>query len=343
MRFPWANTLLLALIGVELVSGFFGLVSNSPDEAVFILAHRIAGWGIVAVLVWKAANVIRSLRWHRSAAPRTASIVLAVALLATLTLGFAWSFVGPYSYWLFSGVSWHIYIGALLLPILIWHSLYHTRGFPLRFWVDRRTFLRFAGLAIASAALWRAGEVAASVGGLSGATRRFTGSYEAGSFTGNAFPLTSWLNDNPRPIDAEAWRLNIGGAVANPTSIRYADITDAETTTATETIDCTGGWHSTQVWRGIALSDLLRAAQSDKDAASVTVRSVTGYYRRFSMSEANEYILATHVGDERLSHGHGFPLRLVAHDKRGFEWVKWITEIEVNRTGKWLQPPLPLQ
>ncbi|MCY3638631.1 MAG: hypothetical protein OXG80_05980, partial [Chloroflexi bacterium] len=65
MRFPWANTLLLALIGIELVSGFFGLVSNSPDEAVFILAHRIAGWGIVAVLVWKTANVIRSLRWHR--------------------------------------------------------------------------------------------------------------------------------------------------------------------------------------------------------------------------------------------------------------------------------------
>ena len=49
MRFPWANTLLLALIAVELVSGFFGLVSGSPDEAIFILAHRIAGWGIVAV------------------------------------------------------------------------------------------------------------------------------------------------------------------------------------------------------------------------------------------------------------------------------------------------------
>ena len=343
MRFPWANTLLLALIGVELVSGFFGLVTNSPDEAAFILAHRIAGWGIVAVLIWKTANVIRSFRWHRSTAPRTASIVLAAALLATLALGFAWSFVGPYSYWWFSGVSWHIYIGALLLPILVWHSLYHTRGIPLRFWVDRRTFLRFAGLAIASAALWRVGEVAASVGGLSGATRRFTGSYEAGSFTGNAFPLTSWLNDNPRPIDADAWRLNIGGAVANPTSMRYADITDAETTNTTATIDCTGGWHSTQIWRGIALSDLLRAAQPDKDAASVTVRSVTGYYRRFSMSETSEYVLATHVGDERLSHGHGFPLRLVAHDKRGFEWVKWITEIEVNRTGKWLQPPLPLQ
>ena len=88
MRFPWANILLLALIGVELVSGFFGLVSNSPDEAAFILAHRIAGWGIVAVLVWKTANVVRSLRWHRSAAPRTASIVLAIASAGNTGAGF---------------------------------------------------------------------------------------------------------------------------------------------------------------------------------------------------------------------------------------------------------------
>lgn len=341
MRFPWANTLLLALLAAELVTGFFGLVSGSPDEAVFILIHRIAGWGIVAILAWKAANVMASLRWQRNAAPRTASIVLAVALTATLALGFVWSFVGPVSFWLFSGVSWHIYIGGALIPILIWHAIYHTRGFPLRFWADRRTFLRFAGLAVVSIALWRAGEVAASAGGLSGASRRFTGSYEASSFSGNAFPLTSWLNDNPKSIDTAEWRLNIGGAVENPVSLRYEDI--SADTELTATLDCTGGWHSTQIWRGMALSDLLQRARPNEDSASVTVRSVTGYYRKFSMREANDYIIATQVGDETLSHGHGFPARLVAHDKRGFEWVKWITDIEVNRTGKWLQPPLPLQ
>ena len=341
MKYPWANTLLLVLIAVELVSGFFGLVSGSPDEAIFILAHRISGWGIIAVLVWKLANVVRSLRWPRSATPRIASIVLAIALTATLALGFVWSFVGPISFWLFSGVSWHIYIGGALVPILVWHALYHTRGFPLRFWADRRTFLRFAGLTIVGIALWRAGEVAASIGGLSGASRRFTGSYEATSYSGNAFPLTSWLNDNPRRIHEEEWQLNIGGAVANPVSLKYEDLSPNKELTAT--IDCTGGWHSTQIWSGTPLSDLLETVNPIGDAASVTVRSVTGYYRKFSMREANSYIIATHVGGETLSHGHGFPARLVAHDKRGFEWVKWITEIEVNRTGKWLQPPLPLQ
>ena len=82
-------------------------------------------------------------------------MALLVLLLATLALGLAWSLAGPFSFWLFSGVSWHIYVGAALLPILIWHSLYHTRGFPIRFWADRRSFLRLAGLVAIGFAGWQ--------------------------------------------------------------------------------------------------------------------------------------------------------------------------------------------
>ena len=96
--------------------------------------------------------------------------------------------------------------------------------------------------------------------------------------------------------------------MANPISLSYQEIESSAEITAT--IDCTGGWHSTQIWRGMPLADLLRLAEPGEDAASVTVRSVTGYYRKFSMSEADGYILAKQVGDDTLSHGHGFPLRL---------------------------------
>ena len=61
------------------------------------------------------------------------------------------------------------------------------------------------------------------------------------------------------------------------------------------------------------------------------------------MDEAAGYMLASRVGGETLSHGHGFPLRLVAPDKRGFEWVKWVVDVRGNDTPKWLQPPLPIQ
>ncbi len=341
MRFPWANTLLLVLIAVELVSGYFGLVSGSPDRAIFMQGHRVAGYGILVILLWKGRNIRHSLRWPRRAPPRTASIALLIALLSTLGLGFAWSFVGPFGFWVFSGVSWHIYVGAALVPILIWHSIYHTRGFPLAFWADRRSFLRLTGIAAAGVFLWQLGDFGARAGGLSGATRRFTGSYEAESFSGNDFPLTSWLNDSPSPVDAAGWRLTIGGAVEGELTLGYGDLSQDNELAAT--LDCTGGWHSTQVWRGIAVSDLLSLARPRNSARSVTFTSITGYYRRFSMDEARRYLLATQVGEEVLSHGHGFPLRLVAQGKRGFEWVKWVERIEVNESPKWLQPPLPMQ
>lgn len=341
MKFPWANTLLLAFIFVELVSGFYGLVTSSPDEAIFIILHRISGWGILVILLWKSRNILFSLKWKRHPTPRTASLVLLVALVMTLALGFLWSFVGPYSYWLFSGVSWHIYIGAALVPILIWHFTYHTRGFPLTFWADRRSFLRFGGIAIAGVLLWRIGEASANITGLPGSDRRFTGSYEAKNFSGNDFPLTSWLNDRPLPVVLRDWKLSITGAVERELSLNYSDLTADATTTAT--IDCTGGWHSTQVWGGIPVAALLEKAGLTDEAASVTFTSVTGYYRRFSLAEAMGYLLAVEVGEEALSHGHGFPARLVAPDKRGFEWVKWVSSIEVNKTSKWWQRPLPIQ
>ena len=340
MRYAWANILLLVFLAAELVSGALGLVSGSSDQAIFIISHRIAGWGLVVLIGWKLANIVGSLRFPRSSGIRVGSLVLLVLLTATLALGFAWSLVGPFSFWLFSGISWHINLGVALGVVLIWHFAKFTRVIPKSYWSERRSALRLIGIGVAGALLWRAAEAVASVGGLSGSRRRFTGSYEAGSFTGNQFPQTSWLNDVPPAIAGGDWRLKVHGAVHRDLSIAYDEIGDDE---LVATLDCTGGWHSTQVWRGAALASILEKAGMRDDAASVTLTSETGYYRRFSLSEAPGYLLAKDVGGEALSRGHGFPLRLVAPGKRGFEWVKWVVDVEVNTTSKWWQPPLPLR
>ena len=153
--------------------------------------------------------------------------------------------------------------------------------------------------------------------------------------------MVSWLNDSPPTIDAPQWRLSVIGAVDRELELAYDDLDQRRGVTAV--IDCTGGWYSEQDWRGVPVADVLDQAGTSPNAASITVTSATGYYRRFSMEEAREYVLATHVGDSPLSRGHGYPVRLVAPGKRGFEWVKWVTSIEVNESPKWLQPPLPLQ
>ena len=106
MKHPWVNILILVFVTVEFVSGFFGLVSGLRDEAVFIIIHRIAGYGLVVLLVWKVAVILFALRNRkRGRMERTGSLVLFGLLVVTLGLGFAWSAAGPYFYRPPSGIN----------------------------------------------------------------------------------------------------------------------------------------------------------------------------------------------------------------------------------------------
>jgi DMSO/TMAO reductase YedYZ molybdopterin-dependent catalytic subunit len=80
----------------------------------------------------------------------------------------------------------------------------------------------------------------------------------------------------------------------------------------------------------VRLGSVLAAAAPAPDARHVTVRSVTGWYARMPLGEARRALLATSVARRPLPHGNGAPCRLVAPDRRGLEWVKWVTEVEVS-------------
>ncbi len=345
MAHPWANVFILVVGGLSLLSGFFGLLGGSPDWASATITHRISGFAVVALLIWKGRNVLAPLTdlrgWKRRPALYLGSIAMLLTLLAALVLGVVWSHGGYFSYSGLSGLSWHIYLSLFLAPFVVWHVFKHSYSLRPRFWVERRSFIRLAGLSLVGLALWRTGELVAQTFELPGEDRRFTGSHERGSFTGNAFPTTSWLNDDPAPVDGDTWRLKVSGLVGQELDLDLSDLGDRYDK-LTCTLDCTGGWHSTQEWEGTPLRDVLESAGVESGAGSVTVRSITGYQRKFSMKEAEGLLLATHVGGDAISHGHGFPVRLVAPGKRGFEWVKWVESVHVNDTSKWWQPPLPL-
>ena len=104
-------------------------------------------------------------------------------------------------------------------------------------------------------------------------------------------------------------------------------------------LDCTSGWYSEHDWRGVRVGDLLDEAGTTDRGRWVRFESVTGYRWSLPIAEARDARRATHVDADRLSHGHGAPLRLVAPGRRGFQWVKWVTRVDVTRRrdlGEWV-------
>ena len=146
-----------------------------------------------------------------------------------------------------------------------------------------------------------------------------------------SFPVTSWVADDPDPVDPDDYRLRVGGLVETPRTYDLSAVESSADASDRVLLDCTSGWYTVQDWRGVRLGDLLSAVGVRDEARWVAVHSVTGYRWSYPLGEARGMLLATHVGGERLSHGHGFPLRLVAPDRRGFQWIKWVDRIEVRR------------
>ncbi len=320
---------LASLVALGLVSGVLTLFAGAPGRAWVFAVHGVGGTALGLVLAWKLRRVwprlVDPARWDQ----RTAAGAAALGFVATvLVSGWAWSSGGNLRVGGYNLLNWHFALGAALGAIVLAHALARAKPPRRRDLADRRQFLAAAGVAVGALAVYQAQRPLSTLFGWRGARRRFTGSYEAASFEGNAFPATSWVADNPRELDATRYRLKVEGRVARSLELRAADLEAGDELEAV--LDCTGGFWSRQRWRGTRVGRLLDQAGLDGEASHVRVVSRTGYRWSFSLDDARDLLLATQVGGETLSHEHGAPARLVAPGRRGFEWVKWVDRIEVH-------------
>jgi DMSO/TMAO reductase YedYZ molybdopterin-dependent catalytic subunit len=330
---------LFAFVVAEALTGLVSFTVGVPEGWPLFWLHRALGVGIVALLAWKLARVRRRLTdpnlWRRSTALSVLTLVAAVGAIGT---GVAWVFGLDVriSYWTLLSV--HVGFGLALVPLVAAHASTRFR-LPRR--VDferRRTAVTYFALLAAGGATYRVQQGVNDALDTAGADRRFTGSQPREGAGNGAFPITSWVADDPDPIDRDDYRLTVAGLVSDPVELTADELAAGHETEAL--LDCTSGWYTVQEWGGIRVGDLLDAAGDlDDDAAYVRFTSVTGYRWSLPIEEAEDALLATHVGGERLSHGHGAPARLVAPDRRGFQWVKWVTRAEVRAEydlGQWV-------
>ncbi|HJW48621.1 MAG TPA: molybdopterin-dependent oxidoreductase [Candidatus Limnocylindria bacterium] len=323
------NLALLVAVPLLVATGLLAWVVPPPTADALLVVHRVAGVALVLALAWKYGIARRSIRRRAHGGPGLSLAVGAVssiALLLVLGIGLAWSigvvsFDRPLAY---SLLNVHVFVGVALVPLMFAHAAQRWEARPaIRDLGDRRVALRAlalgVGAVVATAALDRVG-----------LARRSTGSRAASSFSGNDFPLTIWAFDSVPTIDLATWRMRIDGDVVSPGAIFYDDLLALPSTERDAVLDCTGGWWTEQHWRGVTLADLLAKHGVRASARRVDVVSLTGHAWSFPIVEAERLLIATHVGGETLSPGHGYPARLIAPDHRGFQWIKWVSHVRVE-------------
>jgi hypothetical protein len=332
------NTLILSLLLVLTLTGVYGLFFPFPSYLFEI--HRIAAWALIILIPWKAIISIRSLgrgvdrRLDRNVMI-VISVVASIATIIIIIFGLLWKWnLGEYYLWIagygYTAIGWHWGIALyLLLPLFVIHAWRRWPHPKKTDFTGRRQVLKLIGLGVASIATWSLSDALTRTLQNKDVTRRFTGSREEGSFAGNDHPVTSGPNQGKTKLDPSTWNIILTGAVTTPLTLSYVEVLALSISEVTATLDCTGGWYTTQIWRGIRLTDLLTQAGLLEQAGAVVLKGVSEYTASFNLTQAQEILLATHVGNEVLSHLHGYPLRAVVPSRRGWHWVKWLTEIEV--------------
>jgi len=330
----FTNGTLLAVITTLTLTGLYGLVWHMPTWMFDI--HRIAAWGIVGLLPWKGIIIVRSLnrgldkRFKRSVVV-VLSLVLAAWTLLVFTLAIYWAWSpGLERTWLYqTTLSWHWYLAlGLLIPFIfhVWQKWPRPRAADF---TSRRSAIKLIGLGTAALALWGVSELITAFREDPEQPRRKTGSKETNSYEGMTFPVNMMVGEGKTQIEMTTWKFLIKGAVNKPLTLNYEEILAQSTTEMPATLDCTDGWFTTQIWQGVQLTDLFAQTGIKPHAKGFILRSVSGYAAYFTLAEAEEIMLSTHVGGQVFDHWHGFPLRAVVPSRRGWQWVKWLVEVEV--------------
>ena len=146
---------------------------------------------------------------------------------------------------------------------------------------------------------------------------------------------TMGLDDHA--VNLPSWRLTVDGHVMRPVALRYEDILAMPLIERDVLLICPGVFANHGSWKGISIFHLLERAGLKEGTTHVTVSGPAGVGKttfRIALREAAEQkvFLAHGVNGEPLPIKHGFPLRLVAADYYGFNWVKYVDRVTAEAT-----------
>jgi DMSO/TMAO reductase YedYZ molybdopterin-dependent catalytic subunit len=133
-------------------------------------------------------------------------------------------------------------------------------------------------------------------------------------------------------ININEYRLLIDGLVAEEKNYSYSELQEKNHIKKLITLNCVTGWSVKALWEGIPLVELLDELDIAKEANTLIFYSPDGYSTSLPISyiQENNIIIADKVNDIQLPPRQGFPFQLIAEEKYGYKWIRWIERIEIS-------------
>jgi DMSO/TMAO reductase YedYZ molybdopterin-dependent catalytic subunit len=145
----------------------------------------------------------------------------------------------------------------------------------------------------------------------------------------------------PQYVDIDNYQLEIHGLVEEPKNYTYEEVLDRQKYSKVLTLYCVEGWNVRLLWEGILLKELFDEVKVTPEANTVIFYAYDGYSTSMPLDYIldNDILLAYKMNNITLPPERGFPFQLVAEDKLGYKWAKWITKIRLsdnpNYKGYW--------
>jgi DMSO/TMAO reductase YedYZ molybdopterin-dependent catalytic subunit len=147
-------------------------------------------------------------------------------------------------------------------------------------------------------------------------------------------------------FDPETWDFKVGGLVAAPLSLRYAELQALPRVEAVSDFHCVTRWSRfDNRWEGVAIREILARARPDPAATHVMVLGHRGdvrygYATNLPLADLDrdDVLLASRNDGADLSPEHGWPLRLVVphlYAWKSAKWVRGLIFMDADRAGYW--------
>jgi DMSO/TMAO reductase YedYZ molybdopterin-dependent catalytic subunit len=137
----------------------------------------------------------------------------------------------------------------------------------------------------------------------------------------------------PQYVNISDYRLTVTGLTKETRVYAYDEVLSGfPHYSKVTTLHCVESWDATILWEGVLVRDVIADAGADPRANTVIFTAHDGYTTSFPLDYLmnNDILMAYRMNNVTLPAERGYPFELVAEDKWGYKWIKWIEKIELT-------------